>query len=1271
MEQPPEEPKGGDASRQRVDPARSADGAPSEGAIPPAASAVGPGNAAVEDAVGPAATLVPAGDPEGTQPGTLPPDKPADAVDAAAKPVASEAAHKPHHHAHKPHETAHEPHEAGHKAHGAYKAHTAHAHAHEAHAPHKAGEPHQAAQKAQEAGGKAKAAGKAHGPGKARKAGHEAEGADGAAAHAHAHRRRRRRRLWFHVSGACAGLFVGVPVALLAVAFVIGPFRVDMLRSEVESVLQTLVGREGKAAIGSAEVSIGWQHGLVMYLNDVSMSGPVANASIRRITFDIDATAFLVGAGLKVHSIAIESPNVKFAVLQPATFRRPEPVALLELLNERLERVATLAYDRGLEQVTLVGGRLEVPRQQPEAPPLVLDSTAITVAAAAGGELRGRLVSMLDRQQWTASFSRTAQNGSTVVKVDAEDVGIASLLGLNFVSEDLTIAPKAEGRFDATGKATGFTASLNVGGGYIRLGEDGTFLQRADIAVAWRPAEGDIAITPSPILFGGSEVTLAGTVRAPDADNPRWTFDLTLPRARFAPSDIPGDPAVLQSAVVQGTVDPVTRSLVLSKIEATAGDQRAEASGAFDFGPNGPRGRFDGQLTNVAYSMFIRLWPSFIVTPGRKWVIENIIDGVIPTATMRLRMTPLDFDTDPTTVSPDATPAHLDMTFENASMKLPPKLPIATNGVGKLNMDNNILTANVATAATEAARGGPLAISDVTVVTSDLRTRHLNATISGTIAGAASGIATLADDEPINAMKPLGIDPAAVSGQAKVTFWLSGPMENVIDRTLIKWKIQAALQDVSSTAPIKDHAIKDATVDINADTTNLTLKGTANIDGLAAKVDLSQPIGPDAAPGHSGVTVELSEADRKARGLDYGGLLTGPVGATMVDNSDGTKSFTIDLKKASLTIPGIGWTKGPGVAALATFDMSEKDGIVTLSRLNLVADGVSIVGNVTLDGKNGLQRAEFSQFSLRPGDILKVKAERMSSNGYAITINGDNYDARGLIQQLKKGWQDKSSQAAGKVPLKIDAKVARIVGFGSASLNNVDLKASLTGDTVSKLDLTGVTGAGGAGVAVKIAPGDSGSMLTASAGDTGQVLRFLDLYKRLIGGKGQIRARMTDAGTAGATTVTAFSVDQDPGLQEMVATAAKKTEEKAAGQRVQAPPDAASRFESLDITFRVNGSVLQIIDAVLRGESSGGSANGTLNLTTQQLSLAGTFIPIFAINNLFGRIPIIGEILGGGRDGGLIGVTFKLEGPLANPTLSYNPISGVTPGILRRIFEYN
>ena len=62
----------------------------------------------------------------------------------------------------------------------------------------------------------------------------------------------------------------------------------------------------------------------------------------------------------------------------------------------------------------------------------------------------------------------------------------------------------------------------------------------------------------------------------------------------------------------------------------------------------------------------------------------------------------------------------------------------------------------------------------------------------------------------------------------------------------------------------------------------------------------------------------------------------------------------------------------------------------------------------------------------------------------------------------------------------------------------------------------------------------------------------------------------------------------------------------------------------------------------------------------------GTFVPLYGLNNMFGKIPIVGLFLGGGSNEGLVGITYEAAGPITAPRISVNPISAVAPGLLRK-----
>jgi hypothetical protein len=89
------------------------------------------------------------------------------------------------------------------------------------------------------------------------------------------------------------------------------------------------------------------------------------------------------------------------------------------------------------------------------------------------------------------------------------------------------------------------------------------------------------------------------------------------------------------------------------------------------------------------------------------------------------------------------------------------------------------------------------------------------------------------------------------------------------------------------------------------------------------------------------------------------------------------------------------------------------------------------------------------------------------------------------------------------------------------------------------------------------------------------------------------------------------------------------------------------------------------------GPAVGGTFEGVLDRKTDRIELTGTMVPAYGLNSMLGAVPILGDILASRKGEGVFGVTYSMKGPLDDPTLSTNPLSVLTPGILRRIFEFS
>ena len=50
-------------------------------------------------------------------------------------------------------------------------------------------------------------------------------------------------------------------------------------------------------------------------------------------------------------------------------------------------------------------------------------------------------------------------------------------------------------------------------------------------------------------------------------------------------------------------------------------------------------------------------------------------------------------------------------------------------------------------------------------------------------------------------------------------------------------------------------------------------------------------------------------------------------------------------------------------------------------------------------------------------------------------------------------------------------------------------------------------------------------------------------------------------------------------------------------------------------------------------------------------------------------MPILGQVLVGGKGQGIFGVTFGLRGTMGKPKMVINPVSAFAPGFLRGIFN--
>jgi hypothetical protein len=146
-----------------------------------------------------------------------------------------------------------------------------------------------------------------------------------------------------------------------------------------------------------------------------------------------------------------------------------------------------------------------------------------------------------------------------------------------------------------------------------------------------------------------------------------------------------------------------------------------------------------------------------------------------------------------------------------------------------------------------------------------------------------------------------------------------------------------------------------------------------------------------------------------------------------------------------------------------------------------------------------------------------------------------------------------------------------------------------------------------------------------------------------------------------------FVLRDEPAVRGLVAQSAAVRNDPTLVSRFDA---SLVPFERLEATLAKTPDRLEISDAILSGPNVGLTLAGAVD-ARDHLSLTGAFVPAYAINNFFSKLPLLGPILGGGDNEGLFALNFKIGGTVSQPVVTVNPLSALTPGVFRRIFSFD
>lgn len=813
----------------------------------------------------------------------------------------------------------------------------------------------------------------------------------------------------------------------------------------------------------------------------------------------------------------------------------------------------------------------------------------------------------------------------------------------------------------------------------IRYFKDGDRVQAEADVSGFRPATiarlGG-AVTPLRAL----DLPLSGQVRASGDASGRiesLSFELAGGAGFF---DLP-EPVNLHrkvdSVALRGSVfDGLTRAR-LDELSIDFGGPRLMLSAVADGLGGATAVNLEASLHDVPFDDLPGLWPAVAAPNPREWVLKNLSKGIAREARVTLAAR------SPAGTFEDLVIDHLagELIGDGVQVDYLHPMPVVRNAAAHATFDASAFRIKV--------KGGEvygLSVKDGTIVLSGLDAKDQFADIDLTIAGPVKDALTLIDNKPLRYAAALGIDPATTGGEGVTRLRLKFPLLKNLRLDDLEVKVHSSVKKVFLPKVVLGLDLTQADLEIDVDAKGLDASGPIVLGSIAGDLKWRENFATRGVPFRSRYELrapQISEEQRKLLRLEgppfVAPFMTGPVAAqvvaTMQGGGKGDIEAKVDLTPAFMRLPGLGWHKREGTTGGAEVSVRlEKNDLAAIPRFAVVAGDLQARGSVAfVDGRP--RRVDFSRLSYGGRTEVEGSLTLRPNGGLDIVAKGEQFNAEPVVGEEEPlpgdppplTGPEKHRKKAELPPMTIQGSVKTAWLSKNGKLSNATAQLQRDDQEWRQMQVKGGIDGGKTFEFSLRQSAPNRRAVKVTSDDAGGVLKAFDSYEHMVGGKLDVDAVYQDdqdgKPLAGTIKIKDYYIVNAPALARLLTVAALTG-------ILDVLQDQGIGFSTLDAPFTLKDGLLQIRDSRAYGAALGITAKGELDLDAKRMALEGTVVPAYALNSVLGDIPLLGWLVTGGeKGGGLVAFNFSMKGPSEDPDVVVNPLSALTPGFLRNLFN--
>lgn len=733
----------------------------------------------------------------------------------------------------------------------------------------------------------------------------------------------------------------------------------------------------------------------------------------------------------------------------------------------------------------------------------------------------------------------------------------------------------------------------------------------------------------------------SGLTRVPGMGEGRieaFVTQVRLDTISLDPEGVFETPAVFSDGAVETRLTLEPFRLEVGQLSLSDGDTRLVGKGEVSAEPGGWRLAADLSVNRIGTDRVVALWPSEVKPRTRAWVARSIQSGTLRNATAAVRLDP---GKDPR--------LSIAYEFDDAEVTFLRGMPNVRSAFGHSSLSDDSYTVYLDRGTVTAPEGGDVDVSGSVFRIPDVRLKPATAEITLRTDSRVTAALSLLDQPPLGFVGKVGFPVDLAGGRAVATSTLSFPIQPKVALSDVDFEVDGRLRDVRSDMLVEGRVLTAADLRVRSDRAGLQIGGAGLLGTAPFDATWTQRFGADTA-GKSRIAgqVELSQASLDEFDVAlpegaFGGSAIGDVEIDLERGGTGTFRITSDLRGATLRLAPIGLDKPAGAAA--ALDLAGRLGTpAVIDRLTLDSGPVSVAGSVSLRPDGGLDVARFSE--VKSGDWLNATVDitgQGAENPVDIAVTGGWVDLGRL--------PDTGDATGGGPPidmaldrLQVTESIA-LTGFRGRFANAGGLSGDFTARVNDAAKVRGSVMPVANGMAARIWSDDAGGVLAGAGIFERARGGTLDLTLMPSGGRGNYDGR---------ATVENVSVRDAPVLAELLNAISVVGLLEQFGS-------SGINFSSAETTFRISPQGVRITSGSATGASIGATMTGLYDAATRSFDMEGVISPIYMLNG-------IGSILTR-RGEGVFGFNYRLSGTTDAPVVSVNPLSILTPGVLRELFR--